>query len=283
MNEGRCLCGAVRYQIDGPFSSMLHCHCSMCRKHHGTAFATFVAAPLEGFRFKAGESAVGRYDSSANFHRSFCTVCGSVVPEQMAAIGQVIALAGNLDGDLGITPQMHMFTGSKAPWYEITDDLPQHAEWPPELGMQAVARPKIETHGDAPRGSCLCGDVAYEICGPALRMYYCHCQRCRRARSAAHAANVFYSLSDFRWVRGEERVREFKLPEAQYFTASFCARCGSAVPRVSKERNLAVVPAGSFDDDPGVRVAAHVFVGSRAPWERITDSIPQYEEMPPQR
>jgi hypothetical protein len=111
MNEGRCLCGAVRYQIDGPFSSMVNCHCSMCRKHHGSAFATFVAAPVAGFRYTAGESSIERYASSATFHRSFCKVCGSVMPEAMPPIGLVIGPAGNLEGDLGITPQMHMFVG----------------------------------------------------------------------------------------------------------------------------------------------------------------------------
>ena len=51
MTEGGCLCGALRYEIDGPFVDMLHCHCSMCRKHHGTPFATWVAAPSSGFRW----------------------------------------------------------------------------------------------------------------------------------------------------------------------------------------------------------------------------------------
>ena len=46
MAEGRCLCGAVRYTVEGPYVRMLNCHCSMCRKHHGSAFATFVTAPL---------------------------------------------------------------------------------------------------------------------------------------------------------------------------------------------------------------------------------------------
>jgi hypothetical protein len=283
MADGRCLCGTVRYRIEGPFTSMLHCHCSMCRKHHGSAFATFTAAPLEGFRFTAGESAIGKYGSSQNFHRSFCTVCGSVCPEPMPAIEQVIAAAGNLDGDLGITPQMHMFTGSKASWYEITDGLPQHEEWPPELGMQATPRPKRELRGDLPQGSCLCGGVAYEIHGPPLRMFYCHCTRCRRGRSAAHAANVFYAATDFHWRQGADLVQDYKLPEAQYFATAFCRRCGSATPRLSVERNVAVVPAGSLDNDPGMRAMAHIFVASKAPWDRITGSIPQFPEMPPQR
>jgi hypothetical protein len=55
--EGACLCGKVRYAMAGPFTAMSHCHCSMCRKHHGSAFATFAIAPIEGFRWLAGEHA----------------------------------------------------------------------------------------------------------------------------------------------------------------------------------------------------------------------------------
>ena len=55
MAEGRCLCGTLRYVIDGPFNWMGHCHCSMCRKHHGSLFATFVGASASHFRWLAGE------------------------------------------------------------------------------------------------------------------------------------------------------------------------------------------------------------------------------------
>ncbi len=131
MVKGQCLCGAVRYEIEGPFTNLLHCHCSMCRKHHGSAFATFAAAPLAGYRITAGAGEIRRYDSSPGVHRSFCGKCGSVLPEAMEAIGLVIGPAGNLEGELGIEPQLHMFTGSKAPWYSITDGLPQFEEYPP--------------------------------------------------------------------------------------------------------------------------------------------------------
>ena len=52
--SGSCLCGAVRFTQRGPFTHMTHCHCSICRKHHGAAFATYVASPLEGFKLLAG-------------------------------------------------------------------------------------------------------------------------------------------------------------------------------------------------------------------------------------
>ena len=280
MTLGRCLCGTVRYAIDGPFSTMLHCHCSMCRKHHGTAFATWVAAPLAGYRMIAGSDAIARHESSPGLHRSFCKVCGSVTPESMTAMGLVIAPAGNLEGDLGVTPQFHMFTGSKAAWFRIEDDLPQFEEYPPAFGRAATARASITLQPGISQGSCLCGDVAYEITGKPMRMMYCHCSRCRLARSAAHATNVFFHADSFYWTRGADRVTDFSLPGAQFFGTSFCNRCGSALPRVSTERNLVNVPAGSLDSEPGIDPLAHIFVTSKAPWDRIQGDIPQFDAMP---
>ena len=281
MTEGGCLCGALRYEIDGPFVDMLHCHCSMCRKHHGTPFATWVAAPSSGFRWLTDTASLTRYDSSPKAHRDFCNVCGSVAPTFIDEMGLVIVPAGNLDGDPAIRPSKHMFVGSKAPWYTITDDLPQHAEYPPEFGTPATPRPRIELKPGVAQGSCLCGEVGYEISTLPLRMYLCHCSRCRKGRSAAHCANVFYNAEGFRWTRGAELVQDFQLPSAQYFGTAFCRRCGSEVPRVSFERNMAVVPAGSLDSDPGIAPAGHIFVESKAPWFAITDDIPQYAMLPP--
>jgi len=283
MTDGRCLCGALRYQIDGPFVDMLHCHCSMCRKHHGTPFATWVAAASSGFRWLGDTSTLASYPSSERGHRNFCRVCGSVAPLVDEGMGLVIAPAGNLEGDPGIRPTKHMFVGSKAGWYTITDELSQYEEYPPEFGMPSTSRPRVELKPGVSQGSCLCGDVAYEIATPPLRMYLCHCSRCRQGRSAAHCANVFFNADGFHWTRGAELVQDFPLPGAQYFGMAFCRRCGSKLPRVSVERNMAVVPAGSLDSDPGIAPAAHIFVGSKAPWFEITDELPRFAEMPPRR
>ena len=279
--SGSCLCGAVRFTQRGPFTHMTHCHCSICRKHHGAAFATYVASPLEGFRLLAGSKHMGRYDSSPGLHRPYCLTCGSVLPTMMPEHGLVVGPAGNLEGDLGVTPSMHMFVASKAPWYEITDTLPRHAAYPPDFGMTEVT----STVADPPSpgctsGSCACGTVNFEYEGAPLRMLNCHCSRCRRARSAAHTTNVFVPLDKFRFRRGEELVRDFQLPEARYFGVAFCSVCGSGVPRKSIERKVAVIPAGSLDSDPGVRPGAHIFVGSKAGWFEITGELPQFQEMP---
>jgi hypothetical protein len=280
MTEGRCLCGALRYQIDGPFVDMVHCHCSMCRKHHGTAFATWVAAPADGFRWLAPTDALVEYRWSERGHRAFCSVCGSVAPVVDPAIGLAIVPAGNIEGDPGVRPTRHMFTASKAPWYAIADGLPQHDEFPPEFGMTATTRTPVEATPGVVQGSCLCGDVAYEISSTPLRFFYCHCSRCRQGRSAAHCANLFYPAEGFRWMRGREQVREYRPPGAQYFAIAFCSRCGSGAPRISAERQVAVVPAGTLDTDPGMEPSGHIYVASKAAWFDIADTLPQFAEMP---
>jgi DNA-binding transcriptional regulator YbjK len=126
--KGSCLCGSVQYELDGPFEVMSHCHCSMCRKHHGAAFATFVTVPLSSFRWVAGEDALSTYQSSAYGKRTFCSKCGSVMPVVEADTGIAFCPAGNLDGELGIQPQSPRFVGSQASWHTITDTLPQHEE-----------------------------------------------------------------------------------------------------------------------------------------------------------
>jgi hypothetical protein len=281
MTNGSCLCGALRYQIDGPFSAMMNCHCSMCRKEHGSLFATYAVAPATGLRWIAGEDRVARYRSSAHGVRAFCPTCGSAAPGVSPEMGIVFAPAGNLEGDLGITPQRHIFVGSKAPWYSIPDGLPQHEAYPPDVDFSPTERPVVTPRAGVTDGSCLCGEIAFEISGPAQRAMNCHCSRCRRGRGAAHATNIFYAIDSFRWTRGEALVTGYKVPEARFHAVAFCSRCGSKLPRISTDRGVVIVPAGSLDTDPGIQPAAHIFVADKAPWFRIADSLPQFAQMPP--
>ena len=281
MYRGSCLCGRVSYEFDGPISLMMNCHCSMCRKHHGSAYATFLAAPLSGFRWLSGENELRSFDSSEHGKRFYCGTCGSVAPTLAEAMKLALVPAGNVANDLDARPQFHVFVASRAPWYTITDDLPQHAEKPPGWGEGGVQRPPVEEKPGVTQGSCLCGDVAFELGGTPLRMANCYCSRCRRARSAAHATNLFYPLEALRFVRGEERVVDYQFPEAKYFGIAFCKRCGGKVARKSVARGAAVVPGGSLDTDPGMRATMHICVASKASWVDINDSVQQFAEVPP--
>src|ERR1700737_1608358 len=105
MTRGQCLCGAVCYEGEGPFVSMMNCHCSMCRKRHGAAFSTFVRAPLAGFRWVSGEDSIAQYVTPSGGSPGFCRVCGSITPILMDDIGRVLCPAGNLGGGRGKKPQ----------------------------------------------------------------------------------------------------------------------------------------------------------------------------------
>jgi hypothetical protein len=253
----------------------------MCRKLHGSAFATYVAAPADGFRLLSGEERIARFESSPGFFRCFCSRCGSVVPEEGGG-ERVFMPAGCLEDDPRSDPAVHIFVASKAPWYEIADELPRFDAYPP--GFDAPEREpesRPESDASAVRGSCLCNEVAWEVQGDVPLLVNCHCSRCRKARSAAHGSNLIVRpVERFRWVRGEDRVETYRLPDAERFSTSFCRSCGSAMPRVAPD--FVVIAAGSVDGDPGTRPRLHIWVGSKAPWFEITDALPQFEESPPQ-
>ena len=281
MIEGTCLCGTVRFAVD-EVRDLAHCHCSMCRKHHGAPFATMARVTEGAFRWTAGESAIGRYESSPGFHRSFCRICGSSLPDSSPSGGWFVP-AGLFAGDPGVRPVVHIFLASKAPWHTIADALPGFDEWPPRRARPVIERPgpRSGTDESGLRGSCLCGGVAYAITEPLARVHNCHCSRCRRARAAAHTTNGFTSADGLRFLRGEDLVFTWRLPGARFFAHAFCRSCGSAAPRCDPERGIAIVPMGALDDDPGRGVDRHIFVGSRAPWYAFEDELPAFDEAAP--
>jgi hypothetical protein len=141
MISGGCLCGAVRYEVTGPFLRSGHCHCSRCRKHSGTAMGTQGRVRREDFRLVSGEEALRVYRPAPDAAvKVFCSICGSSLFGATWPEGPEVSIRlGSVDGDPGIRPQYHTFVDSRAPWDEITDDLPQFPEGLPE-GYEPEAR-----------------------------------------------------------------------------------------------------------------------------------------------
>jgi len=284
MLKGSCLCGAVEYEVEEPLENLVHCHCSMCRKIHGTPFGTYVRS--RAVSYIQGKESIKRYESSADFERCFCGLCGSVLPEDVEGADFYFVPAGGLNGEIGIRPLKHIFTASKARWYAITDSLPQIAEYDEiasDQGLSVIEQADRGGAGDGHiHGSCLCGKVAFKyVQGSARLMMLCHCSRCRKVKGAAHAANVFVAPDDFEWLQGKDNVTVYDLPDAERFGNSFCQDCGSSVPRQSDNSPMVNVPAGALDDEPGIEPKAHIYTGSKADWFEITDDTPQHDEMPP--
>jgi len=129
------------------------------------------------------------------------------------------------------------------------------------------------------RGSCLCGDVTYEIDAKISPIWFCHCSKCRRANGSAFHASAVCNTDVFRFPACEDGVREYQ--DTPGYATRFCGRCGSPVPQRLRGTELVFLHAGSFEGDPERRVAHHIFTGSKAPWFEITDDAPQFVEHRP--
>jgi len=129
------------------------------------------------------------------------------------------------------------------------------------------------------QGSCLCGEVAYEIDGRISEIGQCHCSKCRKYTGSAHGAVLVTAIPNLRWVRGEQLLSSYTAPSGYY--AVFCSKCSSPLPK-TRANKVYLVPAGTLDDDPGVKVSFHVHVASKALWEDILDELPQHDGHAPQ-
>jgi hypothetical protein len=126
MSTGSCLCGAVRYEIRGDPALMYHCHCGTCRKANGSSFATNLIVPADDFVVTAGRERLTAFESSPAKHRFFCSACGSPIYSHAAATQHIVSVrCGTLDGDPGVRPAVHAYVATRAPWFEITDAIPQ--------------------------------------------------------------------------------------------------------------------------------------------------------------
>ena len=125
---GGCLCGGVRYEIRGRFLRASYCHCSRCRRHSGSAFGIQGRVLEDEFRLLHGGDLLRTYrPEGGGAVKVFCSICGSSLFGGTWPDGPELTIRlGSVDGEPGIRPQFHIFTGSKAVWHTITDDLPQY-------------------------------------------------------------------------------------------------------------------------------------------------------------
>ena len=134
--------------------------------------------------------------------------------------------------------------------------------------------------GDILNGSCLCGDVEYQVRAPFLRFAHCHCSRCRKATGTGYATNLYVSPDHFEWTSGRDFVVRYDLPTAASFSTTFCRNCGSPLPHHTRSGREIVVPAGSLAEVPRHELKSHIFWDSRAEWTTANDKLPKYSEMP---
>lgn len=131
MTTGNCLCGAVAFTLTVPVEYAGCCHCSKCQAATGSAFSPFAAVPKEGLRIDRGAEDLSVYARTADNVGHFCRHCGSLIYSLVRDGAYAHVQLGTIEGDPGIRPQFHVFVASKAPWYEIGDELPRYEGLPP--------------------------------------------------------------------------------------------------------------------------------------------------------
>lgn len=114
-------------------------------------------------------------------------------------------------------------------------------------------------------GSCLCGDVSFEIEDDFKHFQLCHCTQCQKTTGSAHASNLFTDPENITWISGEDAISRFDV-EGRGISNAFCTRCGSRVPYLSKSGEVLAVPAGSLDGRPSISPSANIFWPERAGW-----------------
>ncbi len=128
--SGACLCGSVRYSVPDEFEYALNCHCSQCRRATGSAFKSIAAIKRSKVCLTSGKDSLLIYGDENSAHDLHCRTCGSLLFSVVREGSYAHVAMGTLVDQPTIKPSMHIFVGSKAPWYEITDDLPRYRDFP---------------------------------------------------------------------------------------------------------------------------------------------------------
>ena len=127
MYQGSCLCGQVSLEIRGPIESIIHCHCSKCRKNSGTAYATNGFVATKDLVILSGQTQIRCYETSPGKKRHFCGTCASPIYSSNDQTPDKVRLRlGILDSDISERPGSHNFVSSRANWDDLDDELPRY-------------------------------------------------------------------------------------------------------------------------------------------------------------
>ncbi|WP_114417394.1 GFA family protein [Marinospirillum perlucidum] len=114
------------------------------------------------------------------------------------------------------------------------------------------------------KGSCLCGQIRYEIDALAMPIQHCHCQTCRKAHAAPFATTAGVKREQFRWLQGTSSLSTFESSPGKL--RHFCKHCGSHLLAERPAQPHVILRVATLDDDPGLRPQAHIWVSQEVPW-----------------
>ncbi len=126
-------------------------------------------------------------------------------------------------------------------------------------------------------GSCFCGQITYEVNAPLENPRCCHCSRCRKAFGGPSSAYAEVRAGSFKWITGQPNLKRYSVNNNWGLT--FCDKCGSALAGILDDE-IHGITLGTVDGDPGVEIAMHIHVASKAPWDHIGGDAPRFLEGP---
>ena len=129
------------------------------------------------------------------------------------------------------------------------------------------------------RGSCLCGDVRYEVTQLDSPIRHCSCHTCRKAHAAAFNTSAGVLVEHFRWLQGEAGLRAFESSPGK--NRYFCGRCGTQIVAQHTGSERMILRVATLDDDPGARPIGHIWASHEAPWLAYGPHVPAYDEWAP--
>jgi len=127
-------------------------------------------------------------------------------------------------------------------------------------------------------GKCLCESVQFEVVGKLPKLYQCHCSQCRRQNGATSNTATLVREENFRWLSGQDNISKWR--HSSGFRSSFCATCGCPAPKPLGNQSYVWIPVGLLEKSGHSEIAAHLFVDSRADWEKRPSSGAVFDTMP---
>jgi len=131
-NSASCLCKQITFEVEKFQGPIGHCHCKMCQKFHGAAFSTFAEAKRTDLHWLSGEELLKDYGADNESVRTFCASCGSsllfesIHNRREGTIEIALAAFDSLEN---LYVDAHIYTESKAEWFDINDNLPQYCQY----------------------------------------------------------------------------------------------------------------------------------------------------------
>jgi hypothetical protein len=125
---------------------------------------------------------------------------------------------------------------------------------------------------DKIKGSCLCGEVTFELTNQFKLFHLCHCHQCQKISGSAHVSNLFIKKEAINWLSGQESVQRYDVPGRQIANV-FCKTCGSSVPYMSGSGRALIVPAGSLDGEPSLSPQNHIYMEDSREWHKHISTV----------